>query len=89
MVMVCVALATSFSGDGDVASMIGKCQRHRVGARNIGARVARFDVHIIRVSDACTISKCPLYNTGKSVVDKYQQSSEMLLLSHSNVLYVL
>jgi hypothetical protein len=68
MVMVFVALAVSFSGDGDVASMIGKRQLQRVGARNTGARVARFDVDFIRVSNACTILKCPLYNTGKSAM---------------------
>jgi hypothetical protein len=37
MVMVFVALALGFSGNGDVASMIGKRQRQRVGPRNSGA----------------------------------------------------
>jgi hypothetical protein len=68
MVMVFVALAVSFSRNGDVASMLRKRQLQRVGARITSARVARFHVDSIRVSNACTMLKCPLYSTGESDV---------------------
>jgi hypothetical protein len=48
--------------------MIGKRELQRVGARNTCARVVRFDVDFIRVSNACMIIKCPLYGTGKSAI---------------------
>jgi hypothetical protein len=86
MVTVFVALAMSFSGNGDVASMIEKCQRQQVGARNTRARVARFDFDFIRVTNSYTILKFPLYMTGKSVVIDTHPSHP--LNSHTNGIYV-
>jgi hypothetical protein len=66
--MVLIVLSRNFSAKGVVASMMGKRGRQWVSACGIGAQAARFDVDFIRVSNAYTLSKCPLYNTSKSVV---------------------
>jgi hypothetical protein len=64
VVMVFVALAIALV----VASLIGKRERQWLGACDTSASAARFNVDFIRVPNACMVSKCPMYSTGKSTV---------------------